>query len=64
MTAPHASYTSLPLGLRQVVLGGALALLAGALVLGTLWLTVANRAAGPRPATPVAEATPIPTLPP
>lgn len=63
MTSAPTSRASPALGLRQLALGGVLALLASALVMGTLWLAVTDQAAGPRPATPVAEATPIPTLP-
>lgn len=64
MSDSPSTFPRLSLGLRLLFLGSLLAMLAGALVMGTLWLPLADRAAGPRPATSVAEATLIPTFPP
>lgn len=51
----------LVLSLRDLVTGGIVALAVGALVLGTLWMALAERAAGPLLPTPEAEVTWIPS---
>ncbi|MGD1996168.1 MAG: LysM peptidoglycan-binding domain-containing protein [Anaerolineae bacterium] len=63
MRGSSVSSNGLAIGLRQLALGAALAVVAALLVLGALWLAVGDRAAGLLPATPVAEATAVPTPP-
>ena len=62
MTGTPFSPGSFKLGLQQLFIGSVLVVLAGLSVWGMLLLPAADRDAGPRPAAPAAEVTPIPAI--